>query len=116
MNVGVLGNLRLDRAGDELLDVHGGTARPLADGDGHTHRDVRILALRHRSIAIDAPQDRAEEQHPGHLTMLGEEAPAVACLLNDLRVSLVCHGKYPAVSIKAERALADRRAAASRQS
>ena len=93
--MGVLGDLRLNRAGDELLDVHGGSARPLADGDGDAHRNVRILALRHRSIAVDAPQDRAEEQHPGHLPVLGEEAPAVARLLEDLRVTRVCHAMKP---------------------
>src|SRR5258705_1425592 len=92
MDVGVLGDLLLDWPGDELLHIYGGTPRPLAHGNCDTHRNIRIIALRHRSIAVHSPQDSAKEQHPGHLPMLGEEAPAVARLLEDLRVTLVCHG------------------------
>jgi hypothetical protein len=60
----VLGNLLLHAAGDELLDLLGARAGPRDEGKRLTDRNVRVLALRHSEVAVDAPDHGADQEHP----------------------------------------------------
>jgi hypothetical protein len=68
----------LDAARHQLLDLFSAGAGPWTKGERLPGRDIRILALGHAHVAIDAPQDGADEQDPGDVTRLGEEASGVA--------------------------------------
>ena len=70
---GVQSDGLLDGARNQLLDLLGGSSRPLALGGGHADRDIRVLALGHVVIAKPAPNEGREQQNERHLPVLGEE-------------------------------------------
>src|SRR5262249_22027871 len=93
LDLGVLADLLLDLARDQLLDAFGRRPRPghqrnrLADGD------VRVLPLRHPQVAVDAPQDREDQEDPGDVARLGEEARGVVRARNHFVIGMsVTHG------------------------
>ena len=86
---GVLRGRLLHGAGDELLDLFGRGARPLALGRRHPDGDVRVLALGHVVVAIPAPNEGRHQQDQANLTVLGEEAGSVVRGRDDLSVGLV---------------------------
>ncbi len=49
-----------DWSSDELLDFLRRSSGPLASGDGDAHRNFGVLALGHREISVDSPDDDAE--------------------------------------------------------
>src|SRR6185312_6816777 len=110
LDVGVLGQLLLDLAGDELLDLGGLGARPGADGDRHAHLDDGILGLGHPQVAVDPPEDGEDQRHPGDVEVLGEVARGVALLLHHLPIAgelllfvRVAHGTTSTASPSARR-------------
>src|SRR5207249_9565605 len=82
------GDLLLDLAGDELLDLLGRRARPGRDGDRDPHRDQRVLALGYLQVAERARDQRRHKQHPRHLAVLGEVARGVVRFADQLFVGL----------------------------
>src|SRR5262249_29889556 len=54
------------------------------------------LALRHREVAVDAPEQGEGQHHPGDVPRLGEETGGVVGRGDDLFVAAsVCHGYSP---------------------
>ena len=80
---------------DELLHFLSGRARPLAGRDRYPDRYVRIFALRHREISINAPRDHAHQRRQGDLAVFHEKSRGVVRLLNSFLICLMCHGLYP---------------------
>ncbi len=91
----VFGDGLLDRPRDELLHFLSGRARPLAGRDRYPDWYVRIFALRHREISINAPRDHAHQRRQGDLTVLHEKPRGVVRLLNSFLICLMCHVLYP---------------------
>ena len=91
LHFAVRGDLLLDLAGDELLDLFRRSARPRRDRDRHPHRDQRVLALRHPQIPEGARDQRRQKEHPRHLGILGEVACRVVRVVDQLLVALVRH-------------------------
>ena len=93
VHAGVLRDPLLDGPGDELLHLLRAHPGPLGDGDRDPHGDVRILPLGHVDVPVDSPEDHAGEQHPGDVTLLGEEASGVVRVPDQLLVGpAVGHG------------------------
>src|SRR5258708_38482818 len=80
-----------DGTGDQLLHFLRGSSRPLASGHGHTHRNLGILALRHRKETIDPPNDGPDERGPSDLPVLDKKPGSIANGSDALFVSDVCH-------------------------
>src|SRR5262249_12484007 len=75
---------------------------PLTRGHRHTHRDVRVLPLRHGVVTVPTPNERSQERHDGHLAVLHEEAGCVVGLFDNLSVALV--GQFSSVNKRRMRA------------
>src|SRR5262249_36870443 len=83
VDAGVLGDLRLHLTRDELIDPLRGDPGPLRGRQRDAHGDVRILALRHVDVAVDAPERHADQQDPRDGPMLGEAPGDVPRVLAD---------------------------------
>src|SRR5262249_15660056 len=86
VDLGVLRDLLLDLAHGELLDLLGARAGPGDHHRGGADRDVGVLALRHGQVAVDAPDEREDQHHPGHVAGLGEEPRRVVGGADDVLV------------------------------
>ena len=84
MNRLVLSDCFLDGPGDQLFNFLSGCPGPFTGGHGDAHRYLRVLALRHREIPVNAPPDDAEQRSPGNLAMLDEIACRVVCVLDEV--------------------------------
>jgi hypothetical protein len=82
----VLRHLLFDPAGHELLDLVRAGARPGTKHERLPDADVRVLALRHPQVAVDAGQDGADQQHPRDVARFGEEPGGVVGVLDNLAV------------------------------
>ena len=91
----VFGDGLLDRPRDELLHFLSGRAGPLAGRDRDAHWYVRIFALRHREISINAPRDHAHQRRPGDLAVLDERTARCCAFVESFLICLMCHGLYP---------------------
>src|SRR4029079_13064589 len=77
----------------QLLDTLGRRARPRHQRERLADRDVRVLALRHPQVAIDAPQHREDEEDPRDVARLGEEARGVVRARDHVAIGMpVTHG------------------------
>ena len=79
----VLGHLFFHPPRDQLLDLFGAGAWPRAQHECLPNRNVGVLALRHLDVAVDAPEDRADEQHPCDVSRFGEESRGVVRPLDE---------------------------------
>src|SRR5262249_45220311 len=90
----VAGDRLLDPPGHQLLDLLRARPRPRAEGGGHPQRDVGVLALGHREVAVDPP----DQHHPRDVPRLGEEAGGVVGGADDVFVpAAVGHGYSPSL-------------------
>src|SRR5258708_30399062 len=81
-----------NRPRDQLLDLLRRRARPRTAGKSNSDRDVRIFALRHRLVTEPAPDQHANQQHPGNLWVFHEESRNVPGLLDSFLIALMWHG------------------------
>src|SRR5258706_3677951 len=80
-----------NRPRDQLFDLLSGRARPRTTGNSNSDRNVRIFALRHGLVAEPAPNQDADQQHPGNLWVFHEESRSVSRLLDSVGIALMCH-------------------------
>ena len=87
-DLGVLGHFAFDLLRDELLDALGARARPVTERHCQPHADLRVLALRHLVVAVDAPDACCDKEHPRHVAGLDERSRRVARVRDHLRIGL----------------------------
>src|SRR6202023_264680 len=81
-----------DRPRYQLLDLLRRRARPGTTGDGNSDWDVRVFALGHGLVAEPAPDQNANQQHPGNLWVFHEESRNVPRLFDSFLIAFMCHG------------------------
>src|SRR6185295_14276853 len=61
--------------------------RPRADDGGPDDTELGVFALGHLVIAVDTPDDRADQQDPADMPILNTETGGISVMLNVLGIA-----------------------------
>src|SRR5208282_6935827 len=95
MNGLILGGNILNFPGNVLFHLLRCGSRPGTRRDAEAHGNVWVLSLWHGCIAEPAPNEHAEEKHPGNVRVFDEKPWNIPAICDVLLV-FVCHSfPYP---------------------
>src|SRR5262249_28820452 len=79
---------------DKLFDLFSARTRPGCDDQRLLRRNVRVLSLRHVGVSIDAPDNCANQQHPGDLRIFYAETGGVMSFSNQILFLVVSRRRH----------------------
>ncbi len=85
---GIFGDLFVYSPGDELFHPFSTGAGPGYDGQRLANGYIGVLALRHLVVAVYAPEDGRDEQHPRDVSVFGKVSRQIMGGLDDFGVAL----------------------------